>query len=414
MFESTQIRADFPILGRRVHDKPLVYLDSAATSQKPRQVIEALVRYYECSNANVHRGVHTLAEEATEQYEGARRKAARFIGASGPDEIVFTRNTTEAINLVALSWGRANVRARDEILVTEMEHHSNLVPWQMLAQASGAALRFARIQPDGTLDLDEVERLIGPRTRLVAMTHMSNVLGTINPVAAIARMAHAQGALMLVDGAQSVPHLPVDVSALECDFLAFSSHKMLGPTGIGVLYGRRDLLESMPPVLGGGEMIARVDEQSSTWNELPWKFEAGTPNIAGAVGFGAALDYLSRLGMREVREHERQLTAYALEALGEVPHLKIYGPTDPARRGSVVAFTYGGVHPHDMATVLDYEGVAVRAGHHCAQVLMRRLDVPATARASFYVYNTQEDVDALMVALGRVKEVFGDVVGRPL
>ena len=414
MFEPAQIRSDFPILRRRVHDRPLVYLDSAATSQKPRQVIEALVRYYECSNANVHRGVHTLAEEATEQYEGARRKAARFIGASGPDEIIFTRNTTEGINLVALSWGRANVRAGDEILVTEMEHHSNLVPWQMLAQASGASLRFARVLPDGTLDLDQVERLIGPRTRLVAMTHMSNVLGTINPVAATARMAHAQGALMLVDGAQSVPHFPVDVSALGCDFLAFSSHKMLGPTGIGVLYGRRGLLESMPPVLGGGEMIARVDEQSSTWNELPWKFEAGTPNIADAIGFGAALDYLGRLGMQEVREHERQLTAYALEALGEVPHLKIYGPTDPARRGGVVAFTYGGVHPHDMATVLDYEGIAVRAGHHCAQVLMRRLDVPATARASFYVYNTQEDVDVLVGALGRVKEVFGDVVGRPL
>ena len=414
MFDSAQIKRDFPILERRINSKPLVYLDNAATSQKPRQVIEALVRYYEYSNANVHRGIHTLAEEATEQYEGARRKVMRFIGASAPEEVIFTRNTTEAINLVALSWGRANVRAGDEILVTEMEHHSNLVPWQMLCQAVGVTLRFARVQPDGTLDLAAVEQLIGPRTRLVAMVHMSNVLGTINPVAEIARMAHQQGALMLVDGAQSVPHLPIDVQALGCDFLAFSSHKMLGPTGVGVLYGRRALLEAMEPVLGGGDMIARVEEQRSTWNDLPWKFEAGTPNIADVVAFGAAIDYLTALGMPQVREHERELSAYALEALGDIPHLKIYGPLDPARRGGVLAFNYGGLHPHDLATVLDSEGVAVRGGHHCCQVLMRHLDVPGTTRASFYVYNSREDIDALVGAIGTAKEVFGDVAGRPL
>ncbi len=414
MFDPRALRADFPILERRVHDKRLVYLDNAATSQKPRQVIQALARYYECSNANVHRGLHTLAEEATEQYEGARRKAARFINASGPDEILFTRNTTEAINLVALTWGRANVRAGDEILITEMEHHSNLVPWQLLCQATGARLRYARICPDGTLDLDQVAALIGERTRLVAMTHMSNVLGTINPVGGVARLAHARGALLLVDGAQSVPHLPVDVRALDCDFLAFSSHKMLGPTGVGVLYGRRELLQAMPPLFGGGEMISRVEEQFSTWNELPWKFEAGTPNIADAIAFGAALDYLSALGMEAVREHERQLVAYALEALGQVPAITIYGPPDPAQRGGVVAFNFGGIHPHDVATVLDYEGVAVRAGHHCCQVLMRTLDIPAAARASFYVYNTEEDVDALVEALNSVREVFGSVAGRPL
>src|SRR5215216_552979 len=304
-----KIRADFPILARQVHGRPLVYLDNAATSQKPRQVIQALVDYYEGYNANIHRGVHALAEEATERYEQTRRRVARFIGADGPDTIVFTRNTTEGINLVAYTWGRQNVGAGDEIVLTEMEHHSNLVPWQILAQEKGARLRFAELRDDGTLDLGQVRSLIGPRTRLVAMVHMSNVLGTINPVAEVARLAHEQGALMLVDGAQSVPHMPVDVRALGCDFLAFSSHKMLGPTGVGVLWGRRDLLESMPPFLGGGEMIADVSRDVSTYNELPWKYEAGTPNIADVVAFGAAIDYLEALGMEAVREHERELVA---------------------------------------------------------------------------------------------------------
>ena len=406
------LRADFPILNRQVHGKPLVYLDNAATSQKPRQVIQALVDYYEGYNANIHRGVHALAEEATERYEAVRRKTARFIGADRPECVVFTRNTTESINLVAYTWGRQQIGPGDEIVLTEMEHHSNIVPWQLLAQEKGARLRYAEIRADGTLDLDQVAGLIGPRTRLVTLTHMSNVLGTINPVGEIARLARAQGAVVLVDGAQSVPHLPVSVGELDCDFLAFSSHKMLGPTGVGVLWGRRELLESMPPFLGGGEMIATVTRERTTFNELPWKFEAGTPNIADVIGFGAALDYLEQVGMERVREHERELVAYALEALGDQPDVTIYGPRDPARRGGVVAFSVGDVHPHDLGAVLDYEGVAVRAGHHCCQVLMQKLDLPGTARASFYLYNTQEEVDMLVRSLDRVRQVFGGLEVR--
>ena len=405
------IRADFPILARQVHGRPLVYLDNAATSQKPRQVIQALVDYYEGYNSNIHRGVHALAEEATERYEQTRRKVARFIGADGPDTIVFTRNTTEGINLVAYTWGRQNVGSGDEIVLTEMEHHSNLVPWQILAREKGARLRFAELRDDGTLDLDQVRSLISPRTKLVAMVHMSNVLGTINPVAEVARLAHEQGALMLVDGAQSVPHMPVEVGALGCDFLAFSSHKMLGPTGVGVLWGRRDLLESMPPFLGGGEMIADVSRDVSTYNELPWKYEAGTPNIADVVAFGAAIDYLEATGMEAVREHERELVAYALETLGDQPDVTIYGPRDAARRGGVVAFNLGDVHSHDLAAVLDYEGIAIRAGHHCCQVLAKKLDVAATARASFYLYNCEAEVDALVGALSRARDIFGSPVG---
>jgi cysteine desulfurase/selenocysteine lyase len=402
------LRADFPILSRQVHGKPLVYLDNAATSQKPRQVIQALVDYYQGYNANIHRGVHTLAEEATEQYEAARRKVARFIGADGPESILFTRNTTESINLVAYTWGRQSIGPDDEIVLSEMEHHSNIVPWQILAAEKGAQLRYAEIRSDGTLDLDQVASLIGPRTRLVTLTHMSNVLGTINPVGEIARLAQAQGALMLVDGAQSVPHLPVDVSTLGCDFLAFSSHKMLGPTGVGVLWGRPELLASMPPFLGGGEMIEQVTKEGTTFNQLPWKYEAGTPNIADVIAFGAAIDYLAQIGMERIREHERELVAYALEVLGDQPDLTIYGPRDPARRGGVVAFSLGEIHPHDIGAVLDYEGLALRAGHHCCQILMHRLGLAGTARASFYLYNTQQEVDTLVKGLDRVRQVFGD------
>ena len=386
-----------------------MYLDNAATSQKPRPVIEALVEYYETYNANIHRGIHVLAEEATERYEGARRKVARFIRAPDPREVIFTRNTTEGLNLVAYTWGRANIGEGDEIVLSEMEHHSNIVPWQLLAAEKGAVLRFAEPRDDGTLDLEQVRGLIGPRTKLVTLVHMSNVLGTINPVAEIARMAHEVGALMLVDGAQSVPHMPVDVQALGCDFLAFSSHKMLGPTGVGVLWGRRDLLEAMPPFMGGGDMIAEVQREFSTWNELPWKFEAGTPNIADVIAFGAAIDYLEGVGMQAIREHERELVAYALEALGGQADVAIYGPRDPARRGGVVAFNLGDLHPHDLSAVLDYEGIAIRAGHHCCQILNRKLGLAASARASFYLYNTEAEVDALVGALDRAREVFGSV-----
>ncbi len=405
-FNVEEIRGDFPILQRQVHGKPLVYLDNAATSQKPRQVIQALVDYYEGYNANIHRGVHALAEEATDAYEGTRRKVARFIGADGPDEVLFTRNTTEAINLVAYTWARDNVGPGDEIVITTMEHHSNIVPWQWVAQQQGAVLKYAEFVPDGSLDLDRVRALITPRTKLVSMVHMSNVLGTINPVAEIAGLAHAQGALMLVDGAQSVPHLPVDVAQLGCDFLAFSSHKMLGPTGVGVLWGRRGLLQQMRPFLGGGEMIELVGRQESTYNTLPWKYEAGTPNIADVIAFGAAIDYLSNLGMDRVRAHERELVGYALEQIGSIPGVKVYGPPEAERRGGVVAFTLDEIHPHDLGQVVDYEGVAIRAGHHCCQVLMQQLDIPGTARASFYLYNTEREVDVLVRALLGAKELF--------
>ena len=400
------IRRDFPILGRLVHGKPLVYLDNAATSQKPRQVIRALVDYYERSNANIHRGVHALAEEATEAYEGARRKVARFIGAAGPEEILFTRNTTEAINLVAYTWARDNVGAGDEIVITAMEHHSNIVPWQWLAREKGARLNYAELRADGTLDLADVDRLITPRTRLVSMVHMSNALGTINPVAEVAELAHARGAMMLVDGAQSVPHLPTDVARLGCDFLAFSSHKMLGPTGVGVLWGRRAVLEEMRPFLGGGEMIEVVGREESTYNVLPWKYEAGTPNIADVIAFGAAVDYLAELGMERVRAHELELVRYALEQVGSVPGVTIYGPAEPERRGGVVSFTMDDVHSHDLGQIVDYEGVAIRAGNHCAQLVMKALDVGSTARASFYVYNTPDEVDVLVRALIGANEIF--------
>jgi cysteine desulfurase/selenocysteine lyase len=401
-----RIRKDFPIMNRRVHGRPLVYFDNAATSQKPRQVIDALVRYYEEYNANIHRAVHTLGEEATAAYEGAREKVARFINAPSTENIVFTRNTTEAINLVAYTWGAANIREGDEMLLTEMEHHSNLIPWQRLAAEKGATLRYIGLTDEQTLALDGLENLFEANTKMVAMPHVSNSLGTINPVEKIAREAAQRGVMFLVDGAQGAPHLPVDVQTIGCDFYAFSSHKMLGPTGVGVLYGRRDLLEEMDPFLGGGEMIRKVTFEGATWNDLPWKFEAGTPNIADVIAFGAAIDYLSELGMENVRRHEVEITSYALDRLRQLNDITLYGPADPAERGGVTSFNFGEIHPHDIGQVLDQYGVAVRAGHHCTQPLMRSLGVAGTARASFYVYNTLEEVDVMIEALKAARDLF--------
>jgi cysteine desulfurase/selenocysteine lyase len=407
-----EIRKDFPILEQQVHGRPLVYLDNAATTQKPRQVIEALVRYYETSNANIHRGIHTLATRATEQYEAVRGKTAAFLKASNPEDVVFTRNTTEALNLVARAWGDANVGEGDEIVLTLMEHHSNIVPWQQLTRRTGAVLRYAGITPEGKLDLDEVRGLIGPRTKVVSVVHMSNVLGTINAVAEIGEMARKAGALMVVDGAQSAPHLPVDVEALGCDVFAFSAHKMLGPTGVGVLWARPGLLESMEPFLGGGDMIALVRQEESTWADVPNKFEAGTPNIADVVAFGAALDYLEAVGMEAVRAHEVALTAHAMEQLSGIEGLKVHGPERAEERGGVVSFAMNLAHPHDIATIADGYGVAIRAGHHCAQLLMRHLGVAATSRASFSIYNDKDDIEALAEALEHVNRVFGDGSSR--
>lgn len=400
------VRSDFPVFTREVRPGvPLVYLDSAATSQKPESVIQAMGRFYRQHNANIHRGIHTLAEEATAAYESAREKVADFIHAPGPDQIVFTRNTTESINLVAHSWGRTNLKAGDRILLTEMEHHSNLVPWQLLASELNLELDFIPVTRDGYLDLQEYQRLLERGPKLLGINHMSNVLGTINPLAEILQQAQQAGVVTLVDAAQSVPHIPVDVSALAADFVAFSGHKMCGPSGIGVLYGRRDLLESMPPFLGGGEMIKRVELRSFKANDLPHKFEAGTPAIAEAVGLGAAVDYLSDLGMEAVAAHEQDVIRYALQRLEEVSGLTVFGP--PAGdKGGVASFFMKGIHPHDVAQVLDHHGVAVRAGHHCAQPLHDKFGIPATARASFYVYNTKDDVDRLIEGLHEVQSVF--------
>lgn len=400
------IRADFPILSREVRGKPLVYLDNAATTQKPRQVIAALTDYYSNTNANIHRGLHTLAEEATAAYELTRRKTADFIGAAHAQEIVFTRNTTESLNLLAYTLG-ARLRRDDEIVLSALEHHSNLVPWQLLAQRSGARLRFIELTDDGELDIDQARSLFNPRTRIVSVAHMSNVLGTIAPVAELAAMARAVDATVILDAAQSAPHMPVDVGALGVDFAAFSAHKMLGPTGVGVLWGRRELLADLDPFLGGGEMISVVNREESTWAALPHKFEAGTPNIADVIAFSAALDYLSGVGMQAVRDHDHALTAYAMERLSGIEGLEIYGPPDAARRGAVVAFNYADIHSHDIATILDGGGIAVRAGHHCAQPLMRALEVPATARASFYLYNQESEIDALVDGLREAGSRFG-------
>jgi cysteine desulfurase/selenocysteine lyase len=400
-----RIRADFPILHQTVNGKSLVFLDSAASSQKPIPVIEAMNAYYRTTHANVHRGVYRLSEQATALYEEARRKIAAFIGAASPKEIIFTRNTTESINLVAYAWARPFLRAGDEILLTEMEHHSNLVPWFLLAQEKGLRIRYIPIDDEGRLRLDLLDTLITERTRLVAVTMMSNVLGTINPLRPVIEKAQAAGAVVLVDGAQGVPHLPVNVRELGCDFLAFSGHKMCGPTGIGVLWGRRELLEAMPPFLGGGEMIRRVTFEGAEWNELPYKFEAGTPAIAEAIGLGAAVDYLSGIGLEDIHRHEQALAAYAMERLSEIPGLRVIGPP-PAERGGVVAFAMDRIHPHDIATILDREGICIRAGHHCAMPLHERLGLVATARASFYLYNTMEEVNRLAEGLEIVRRTF--------
>ncbi|HEY6408207.1 MAG TPA: cysteine desulfurase [Ktedonobacteraceae bacterium] len=403
---AADIRKDFPILSRQVHGKPLVYLDSTASSQKPRVVIDAMSTYYETYHANVHRGVYELSEEATAAMERARVKVARFINARKSKQVIFTRNTTESINLVAYSWGGANIAPGDLIILTEMEHHSNLVPWQLLTQRTGARLEFIPITDDGLLQLDIYHQLLQQQPKLVAFTHMSNVLGTINPAQDMIAQAHAVGATVLLDAAQSVPHLPVDVQALDIDFLCFSAHKMLGPTGIGVLYGKRDLLEAMPPYMGGGDMIRTVGLRQSTWNDLPWKFEAGTPAIAEAIGFGAAIDYLNAIGMENVLQHEQQITRYAIEQLQAIPEVTIYGPAS-SKRGGVISFTVGDIHPHDLASILDQQaGVAVRAGHHCAQPLMERLGLAATARASFYVYTIEEDIDTLVQGLHQAIQIF--------
>lgn len=401
-----EVRQLFPILDQEVNGKPLVYLDSAATSQKPLSVIEALDDYYRRYNSNVHRGVHTLGTIATDGYEGAREKVRRFINASSVEEIIFTRGTTTALNLVASSYGRANVAEGDEIVLTQMEHHSNIIPWQQVAKATGATLKYIPLQPDGTITLSDVEATVTDKTKIVAITHVSNVLGTVNPIKEIAAIARKKGAVIVVDGAQSSPHMKVDVQDLDCDFYAFSGHKMCGPTGIGVLYGKKSLLENMEPIEFGGEMIDFVGLYESTWKELPWKFEGGTPIIAGAIGLGAAVDFLEEIGMDAIAAHEHELVQYAEERLQDVKGIEIYGP---AERAGLVTFNLDDVHPHDVATVLDAEGIAVRAGHHCAQPLMKWLDVTATARASLYLYNTKEDVDALVAGLIKTKEYFGDV-----
>lgn len=401
------IRKDFPILQREIHPgKQLVYLDSAATAQKPTRVIEAMDRYYRWSNANIHRGVHVLAEEATMLYEDARRNVAGFIGARDAREIIFTRNTTEAINLVAYSWGRANLQAGDVIILTEMEHHSNLVPWQMLAQERQVRLEFIPVTDDGLLDMEQYRKLLMLSPKLVAFTQMSNVLGTINPAGEIIRLAHDAGAITLVDGAQSVPHIPVNVVDLDVDFLAFSAHKMCGPMGSGVLYGKTALLEKMPPFLGGGDMIRKVMLRSYAPNSIPHKFEAGTPAVAEAVGLSAAVDYLNSIGMDAIAAHEHEIVSYALEQLNQIPGVRILGP-DADRKGGVVSFTMDIAHPHDVAQILDRHGIAVRAGHHCAMPLHDRYQIPATTRASFYIYSTREEVDHLVQGLEQVKAIFG-------
>lgn len=407
MLPFQQIRKDFPILTREVRPGvPVVYLDSTATAQKPLTVIQAMDDFYRRSNANIHRGVHTLAEEATALYEGAREKIAHFINAASAKEIIYTRNTTESINLVAYTWGRANLEKGDLVILTEMEHHSNLVPWHILERERGIRLEFIPVTDDGLLDLDVYRALLDQRPKLVSFTHMSNVLGTINPAAEIVSLAHAAGAVTLLDGAQSVPHFKVDVRALDVDFLAFSAHKMCGPTGIGVLYGKTALLEAMPPFLGGGDMIKTVHLRSFAPNSLPHKYEAGTPAIAEAVGFGAAVDYLTSIGMDAITAHEHEITEYALERLEEIPGVTVFGPS-AQHKGGVTAFTLEGVHPHDVAQILDGDGIAVRAGHHCAQPLHEKFGIAATTRASFYLYNAKEEVDKLVEGIYKVKKVFG-------
>ena len=403
------IKSYFPILNQDVNGHRLVYLDSAATSQKPVQVIEAIKAYYEFDNSNVHRGVHTLGNRATDKYEGAREKVRKFINAQSTQEIIFTRGTTTALNTVATSYGRANVVEGDEIVITHMEHHSNIIPWQQLAKEKNATLKYIELEADGTLSLEKVRATVTPKTKIVSVSMASNVLGTINPIKEIAQIAHANGAVMVADGAQAAPHMKIDVQDLDVDFLGFSGHKMCGPTGIGVLYGKKEHLEKMEPIEFGGEMIDFVGLYESTWKELPWKFEGGTPIIAGAIGLGAAIDFLTEIGLDTIAEHEHKLVGYAMDQLETIDGLKIFGPRDPMKRCGLVTFNLDDVHPHDVATVLDMNGIAVRAGHHCAQPLMKCLQQVATARASFYLYNTEEDIDRLVAGLRSAKEYFGDV-----
>jgi cysteine desulfurase/selenocysteine lyase len=405
--ELEEIRDDFPLLRQKVHGKPLVYFDNAATSQKPRVVIDALNDYYLRYNANVHRGIHALAERATREFERARERIGRFINAPSTESVIYTHGTTESINLVAYSWALTNLKKGDEILTTFMEHHSNTVPWYQVCERTGAVVKRIELNADGTLRLDDLDKLITDRTKLVTVTQQSNVLGTINPVRQIADAAHKKGAVVLVDGAQSVPHMAVDVQALDCDFFVFSGHKMCGPTASGVLYGKRALLEAMPPFMGGGEMIREVWFDHATYNDLPYKFEAGTPNIAESIGLGVAVDYLSRIGLDKIRQHEKQITQYALDRLKEFPEVTVYGPKDVEQRGGLVAFTLGDVHPHDIATFADEDGVAIRAGHHCAMPLHKKLGLAATARASFYLYNTRDEVDVFIEMLHKAKKFFG-------
>ncbi|RGW62833.1 cysteine desulfurase [Enterococcus durans] len=406
MISADKIRQDFPILFQEVNDEPLVYLDNAATTQKPKAVLDALTDYYEHENANVHRGVHTLAERATHSYEAAREKVRSFINASETAEVLFTRGTTTSLNWVARSFGEQFIHEGDEILISYMEHHSNVIPWQQLAKKTGASLKYIELTEEGFLDMEKARELINSNTKIVSIAHVSNVLGVINPVEELAQMIHEQGGILVVDGAQSTPHMAIDVQQIDCDFFAFSGHKMCGPTGIGVLYGKRKWLEQMEPVEFGGEMIDFVELYDSTWKELPWKFEAGTPNIAGAIALGHAIDYLEAIGMENIHHYEEELVAYVLPKLQQIEGLTIYGPQDPVKRTGVIAFNLDGLHPHDVATALDMEGVAVRAGHHCAQPLLKYLQVAATARASFYFYNTKQDADRLVDAILATKEFF--------
>jgi cysteine desulfurase / selenocysteine lyase len=404
-FDVQKVRRDFPILHQKVHGKPLVYLDNAATTQKPLSVIEAIGNYYRHDNSNIHRGVHTLSERATEAYENVREAVRKFLNAASTKEIIFVRGTTEAINLVAQSYGRKNVGSGDEIVITAMEHHSNIVPWQLLCEEKGAKLRVAPINDHGELLLEEFEKLLNPKTKIVAIAHLSNALGTINPVREMIRMAHAHNIPVLVDGAQAAPRLQVDVQALDCDFYALSGHKLYGPTGIGILYGKTKLLEAMPPFQGGGDMIASVTFEKTVYNRLPYKFEAGTPNIADTIGLGAAIEYLNHLGLDEIERHEADLLAYATKAVESIPGVRIVGTAK--EKAGVLSFVMGEIHPHDIGTILDTEGIAIRTGHHCAQPVMQRFGIPATARASFGLYNTREEIDALVAGIHKVQEVMG-------
>jgi cysteine desulfurase/selenocysteine lyase len=403
-----RIRKDFPILGRKIRDKPLVYFDNAATTQKPLSVIDAIRDYYMNYNSNIHRAVHQMAEEATHAYETTRQKVARFINSRSTDEIIFTRNATEAINLVSHAWGQDNIRRDDRIVITELEHHSNIVPWQVLCNQTRASLDYIEVDDGGCLDMDSYEKTLRNRkTRLISISEVSNVLGTIVPIREIVKKAHAKDIPVLVDAAQSVPHMPVDVQATDCDFMVFSAHKMLGPTGVGILYVKKEILEELQPFITGGDMIKEVHKYETVYNDLPYKFEAGTPNIADVIGFGAAMDYLNRLGMDKVRDHEIELTKYAMDAMKDIREMTLYGPLDAKNKGGVISFNLGDIHPHDLATILNDQGIAIRSGHHCAQVLMEKFDLSATSRASFYIYNTIEEVDKFINALNDARRLFG-------